>query len=95
MRVRYVPPAGIEPTISYSVGRRLIYWATGAEPAVFSWPWLDTHEGCLTLFLKKKLKSNEKKEGKIQLRAFLLLYIGDNEKKEGKKIKCSFRAFLL
>ena len=32
-RIRYfeVPPAGIEPTISCSVGRRLIHWATGAE----------------------------------------------------------------
>ena len=30
--VQALPPPGIEPRISCSVGRRLIHWATGASP---------------------------------------------------------------
>ncbi len=68
-RIRYVevPPAGIEPTISCSVGRRLIHWATGAEllfvAAVTMTPGSSTRHKYELVCLLQKTQTEWKKRG--------------------------------
>ena len=62
MNLKILTQAGLEPTISCSVGRRLIHWAT--EPSISAWKAKSTysHQDHYRLFASETIKMNVEEE---------------------------------